>query len=338
MENNARDQSSLAEGAAWERLMLGARLGNLGQVRSAILDGARPADIEQLARWSRGSESPLSVAAWNGRLDCLVELIKFGDPSLNPVYAKSIDGQPSTALSFAAKKGNLDCAKALFPLHLSAGGSHLSKAMFDVASIGDVEALREAVSSAGADHRIDGKTLLMALAEQGVPEMISIAISISSIDERDKYGATALFYAADARKAQACALLLSAGASATAIDHLGCTPLMSVAAGDSAEEPHVIETLMALLPASDPNQANGAGETALIVAIVDEAVRQVEALLPLSNLEAADNRGRTALDYARESLSPEIVSLVGGFALAQREAQELSSASGMAAPHKAWRL
>lgn len=338
MKNNEHDQSLLAEGAAWEQLLLGARLGNLGQVRRAIIAGAQPENLEQLARWSNGSESPLSVAAWNGRLDCLMELMKFGDPSLNPEHAQSIGGAPSTALSFAAKKGHLDCAMALLPLHLAAGGSHLSKAMFEVASIGDAESLREAVAAAGSDHRIERKTLLMALAEQGDAEMISIALPGSSLSEVDEHGATALFYAADALKAEACSLLLSAGASATAIDHLGNTPLMRAASTDLPEDPGAIETLMALLSASDPNQANGAGETALMAAIENEALGQAKALLPLSNLGASDNRGRTALDYARASLSPEIASLVGGFALAQSEARELSSASGVAAPQKTWRL
>lgn len=338
MEHNVRGQEELAEKAAWEQLLEGARLGNLSQVRRAIAAGARPSDISQLAKWSNRSESPLSIAAWNGRIDCLRELVAFGDPSLNAAHAQSIDGPPSTALSFAARKRNLECAKALFPLHLSAGGEQLSKAMFEVASMGDAQALREAVEAAGAAHLLEGQTLLMAVAEQGDPEMLAIVLSEADIDQADPRGSTALFYAADANQAQACSLLMSRGASATAVDHLGNTPLICVAIGAHADEPEAIDTLMALLLASDPNQANGAGETALMAAIENDALRQVEALLPLSDLSVADNRGKTALEYARASLSPEISSLVCGFALAQREAGALASALGLASAHKTNRL
>lgn len=323
-------------GKAWLLLLDAARLGNVEQVREAIRAGAKPADMGHIKKWARVTpwlmEPPLSIAAWNGRLDCVEELAKLGDPAL------SFSDGHATALGRAARKGHISCAKALLPLYVAAGGEFLSKAMHDILEAENVGLLEHAIAIAGASHRFKGETLLMAASRQGdVKMMEACLVDGSDIDEASTSGETALSIAADACHEDACRMLVARGASPSSVDLWGNTPLMRVAGSSSAAHGG-IGALVALLPSSNPDSANNIGETALMIAISNHAQAFVEALLPISSLGILDLDGLSALDHAEDLGPGEISDMVSGFARAMAESHEMGRLIGAAQVQKHFRL
>ena len=117
-----------------------------------------------------------------------------------------------------------------------------------------------------------GETALMIAASyQGFAEMLELLLPYSDVKATNKWGSTALMYAAKKGNEKAVELLL---------------------------------------PNSDVKATNYRGETALMYAAGSGNEKSVELLLPNSDVEATDRWGATALDVAKSLGHKQIVSLL----------------------------
>ena len=131
----------------------------------------------------------------------------------------------------------------------------------------------------------------------------------------------ALFAAAKAGSADAMADLLTQGANAKAADFMNVTPLMVAVLRDH------VRCVEALLPFSDANAVDGEGASALIYAAQHMRLDCAKALVAASDLDRKDAGGRTAMDHSRACGDVELLALLEACSLAQREAKELARAA-----------
>jgi len=147
-------------------------------------------------------------------------------------------------------------------------------------------AMVEALLAAGCDPRErdrNGQTLLMAATQTyGNSAVIEMLIPLIDIDARDGNGATALMQAARRHASDATRLFLAAGAN--------------------------------------PNLLGSEGETALHLAVQEEATALVEILAPGSDLSIRDAAGFTAMERALATRNFGVLDAMAG-SLSPKEAE-----------------
>lgn len=235
------------------------------------------------------------------------------------VNAVDEDGQ--TALILAAQAESLATAEAL----LKAGAT----ASIDVKDKKGRTALLHALSrtyvsvspvalaliSAGANVNVvdeSGQTPLMFAVQQGSDQTIKMLLKAgASIDTEDQLGRTALDHARtrDAAGLEIAKGLMAAGASPTAPNKSGQTPLMSASSKENNIK--MVQMLLETDAKATINAKDGRGLTALIGAAAYGDADAVKALLAAgANVNDSDRDGRTALMYTMERSSDSGVEIM----------------------------
>lgn len=106
------------------------------------------------------------------------------------------------------------------------------------------------------EEALDDRTELMVAAAAGALDRVEAAIADAAT--RDGEGRTALHWAADAGRLEACSLLLAAGAEINATDEAGLTPLAYAVTCD-----HVEVAQLLMREGADPTIADVDGDTPL---------------------------------------------------------------------------
>ena len=240
---------------------------------------------------NRHEESALHIASRLGRVELVEVLCQRGAP-LDAVSARGFSalalaihhGQPSVATALLAAGANIDesaeSGKNALSVALSAGRTSLADMLLD----------------AGADpnHRMgdDERPLLMQIAVNGPPEMISLLISRGAeVDAENAFGVTSYQAASAAGREEVALTLRVHGASSTGEDEqqllrdVASKRVGKVAAAlvrgvsARARDHHGMNALM---------HAAKVGSTPILAALIDADVE----------LEAKDALGRTALVHA----------------------------------------
>lgn len=152
----------------------------------------------------------------------------------------------------------------------------------------------------------DKNTELMTQAQRGdVTTVKQLIFSGENVDERNRYGWTALMHAARSGQVDAARALLDAGANVNIRDETGATPLIRAAAKGHAE-------LAALLleRGAAPNTVDGNGWSALMWAVNREHISVVKALIGGGADVNVRADGRTATQVAKMQGSNEILQLL----------------------------
>ncbi|EAY18126.1 ankyrin repeat protein, putative [Trichomonas vaginalis G3] len=137
-----------------------------------------------------------------------------------------------------------------------------------------------------------------------IPSLFAYFFSHSAnINEKGKYGETALHYAAESDSKETVELLISHGANINEKDEDGKTALHYAAESDSKE---TVELLIS--HGANINEKDEDGKTALHYAAESDSKETVELLISHgANINEKDEDGKTALHYAAESDSKETV-------------------------------
>jgi ankyrin repeat protein len=196
-----------------EGLLEAARTGNIAEIRRLVHAGI-PVDPEKINEndFHSPEVSALMVAAENGQIDAIRELIDLGaDPEITD------EDEHRTALRRAADGGKIEAIIELINLGAKVDGRHSEDALtpFISAIQANEIAAAEKLLELGADiDAIDLSfgTALMQNAESGEIEHIIELIRMGADINKKHYDKTALTYAAQGNQSQAVVTLLKAGA------------------------------------------------------------------------------------------------------------------------------
>jgi len=144
---------------------------------------------------------------------------------------------------------------------------------------------------------VDGKTALMVAAEQGQLDMLEVLAEDGALNAVDRFGGTAVTWAAGCGHQDAVELLKAKGAEVT-------LPV-AVMLGDREA------TKRLLAVGSDVNARDRIGRTALMIVCERGQADAVRLLLKKgAEVNAKDNFGRTALMVAARAGQPDVVELL----------------------------
>lgn len=208
-------------------------------------------------------DSPIHWAATMGSEECLKLLIASGD---NPMRLNSRGDCP---LALAVVRRREGCARIL----AAHGGDFFASG---------------------------GQTTLMIAAGMGMHGLIKDLSAKASIDLSDKFGKTALHFAAQAGHAQASSALIECGANPDARDCKDNTPLMLACSATSS--PECVEALASI---SNMESVNDAGLRAIDVAESQRVPFAVKALLERvpSQEDASNIFWRAVLAFRGEEMA-----------------------------------
>lgn len=252
------------------------RDGNLELVMEIISQSQKDEELKELlSRTNNSGETALYVAAENGHLDIVKELIRYHDIGLASLKARN----GFDAFHVAAKNGNLEILKVLmeaFPeismtvdlsnttaLHTAAAQGHIHVVNF----------LLEKGYSLISIAKSNGKTVLHSAARNGHVEVIK-------------------------------AILSREPEIAMRIDKKGQTALHMAVKGQNLE---LVDELVTLTPSS-VNMVDAKGNTALHIATRKSRLKIIQRLLDCSEIDTnvINKSGETALDIAERSSHLEI--------------------------------
>ncbi|ABO55129.1 ankyrin repeat domain-containing protein [Burkholderia vietnamiensis] len=253
----------------------------------------------KLAQHPVADMTALQAAAEAGQARCVEALLPHSNPN-------SATNSGETALMLAAQQGHLDCVLALLPVsdpnaRCREERTALMKAVF-VGNAPCVEALLPRSDTSRPDAW--GKTLLMHAAASGDSETLRLMLPFGDPHARDRDGSTALMLAATGEEA----------GSAECIRIL--LPLSDVKAADSVNHDTAlmtsaqignVESVLALLPHSDPNAINADGRSALAFAAAEGNEACVRALVPLTCRHECDMALIDAAQYKQPGCVRELI-------------------------------
>ncbi|KAI4364285.1 hypothetical protein MLD38_020396 [Melastoma candidum] len=259
-----------------------ARSGNLSRLRDALgdLDDSRRSEIRSLLRSQNAEgETPLYVAAENGHVDVVAEILRCCDLEVASIPARN----GFDPFHVAAKHGHLGVLKELlraFPNLAMTTDSSCTTALHTAAAQGHTEIVKlllETDSNLTKIARNNGKTVLHSTARMGHLEVVR-------------------------------ALLGKDPGAGLRTDKKGQTALHMAVKGVSEE------TVLELIK-PDPSilsVQDNKGNTALHVAAKKGRSQVVRRLLSLEgiNLNAINKAGETPLDIAEKFGTPELVSIL----------------------------
>ncbi|EAY17214.1 ankyrin repeat protein, putative [Trichomonas vaginalis G3] len=152
-----------------------------------------------------------------------------------------------------------------------------------------------------------GKTALHYAAENNSKETVELLISHgANINEKDNDGQTVLHYAARSNRKEYIEFLISHGANINEKDKNGATVLHYAARSNSKE---IVELLIS--HGANINEKDNDGQTVLHYAAENNSKETVELLISHgANINEKDNDGLTALHIAAENNSKETVELL----------------------------
>ncbi|GAB2302909.1 hypothetical protein Dimus_036902 [Dionaea muscipula] len=248
------------------RLHAAARAGNLSIVMDIILDGTDEEELKELlAKQNQSGETALYVAAENGQVDVVREMIKYYDPVGASIKARN----GYDAFHIAAKQGHLEILKALMEVHPDLSMTYDTSnttALQTAATQGHIEVVNFLLDSSGSGlatiARSNGKTALQAAARNGHLEVVKALLEKEpGIAMRtDKKGQTALHMSAKGQNLEVVEELIKADPSSlNLVDTKGNTPLHVAARKGKTQ---IVKRLLAY-DAIDKTAVNRAGETAL---------------------------------------------------------------------------
>ncbi|GAB2234080.1 hypothetical protein Droror1_Dr00003317 [Drosera rotundifolia] len=207
-----------------------ARAGDLSTVME-ILVGTNEEDLKELlAKQNQSGETALYVAAENGKVDVVSEMMKYYDP-----FAASIKARNGyDAFHIAAKQGDLEILKVLIEAHSDLSmtcDTSNTTALQTAATQGHIEAvnfLLESGSGLATIARSNGKTALHAAARNGHLEVVKalLAKEPGITTRTDKKGQTALHMSVKGLNVEVVEELIKADPSSlNMVDTKGNTPL-----------------------------------------------------------------------------------------------------------------
>ncbi|AES81769.1 putative ankyrin repeat-containing domain, PGG domain-containing protein [Medicago truncatula] len=246
------------------------RVGNLELVLEIISENQGEELKELFSKQNNSSETALYIAAENGHLDIVKELIKYHDIGLASLKARN----GFDAFHVAAKNGNLEILKVLteaFPEISMTVDLTNTTALHTAVSQGHIEIvnfLLEKSSSVVTIAKSNGKTAFHSAARNGHVEVIK-------------------------------ALLGSEPEIAMRVDKKGQTALHMAVKGQNLE---VVDELLKLNP-SFANMVDAKGNTALHITTRKGRLQIVQKLLECKEIDTdvIDKSGETALDIAERT-------------------------------------
>lgn len=263
-------------------------------------------------------DEALRGAVQHGHLEDAKRLIAQG-ASVAP------DKQGQTPLSIAARHGQLECVRMLLPLCDAQSVSRISgfaplgdammgdhEACFDeLLPVSDTKVFNEReMAWSNKTPGASRQTMLMWAAMNkgsGWGEDLGksvfwvkkiLALTPTSAKEGDSQGKTALMFAVErAGGGEECVRALLPSSDANQQDNLGKTALM-LAVESAVRNDASVECVQLLLAASDASLQDKKGRTALMHAAALGALNLVEILAPKTDCSLLDKNGKTALMHA----------------------------------------
>ena len=245
--------------------------------------------------------TPLSMAAWKGRTECVKLLLAARDIDVNKA-----DKNGSTPLHWAAREGHSECVKLLLAardIDVNKAGEYGCTPLFLAALNGHSECVKLLLAAPGIDvNKANnfGCAPLDRAAYKGHSMCVRLLLAAPGIDVINKAnedGRTPLHEAAMAGETECVKLLLVApGIDVNAANKNGETPLYRAARKGRTE---CVKLLLAA-PGIDVNKADKNGETPLDWAAWNGHTECVRLLLaaPGIDVNAANKNGQTPLYWA----------------------------------------
>lgn len=290
--------------------------GDIVAVKSFLDNGE---DINKANR-PRGRETPLYVAAENGRLN-VCKMLLDRDADIN--HEGSRYPMESTALDAAVSSGHLEIIQYFLersdilndqryrligypgPLHLAiqAKSEPIFHALLDSKNIGSNQlrhiSLRERKGQSGVKVLRTSLSPLMLAAATGQERMVKMLLAIDGVDLnlKDDHGRTALAFAVEKNQEVVVRILLANDkVDPNTADEAGRTPIIRANEGG-------YETIIKLLLATGkvkPQIADGSGQNLLVWAVEGGYETIIKLALATSKVDpnATDKRGQTLLHLA----------------------------------------
>ncbi|XP_026195094.1 kinase D-interacting substrate of 220 kDa B isoform X2 [Anabas testudineus] len=236
-----------------------------------------------------------NLAAMKAHLD------KFRD-----VDSRSDNGQ--TPLMVAAEQGNLDIVQELIRRGANVNLDDVDcwTALISAAKEGHIEVVRELLeNNANLEHRdMGGWTALMWAAYKGRTDVARLLLEKGANPNiTGQYSVYPIIWAAGRGHAEIVHLLLQHGAKVNCSDKYGTTPLIW-----AARKGHYDSVMHLLANGADADQEGANSMTALIVAVKGGYTEVVKELLKRNpNVNMTDKDGNTALAIAAKEGHTEIV-------------------------------